>query len=333
MIPVVIERWQRVWPGVGVAAVIALAASFLANRYGAPAMLLALLLGLAFNFLAETPKLLPGIDFSATQILRFGVALLGLRLTMDDLTSLGWGPIVMVFTAVIATMLVGVLLARVLNVDLKVGILTGGAVGICGASAAMAISSALPQGPETKRQTLFTVIGVTALSTIAMVLYPVIGGLLQFSDADMGLFIGATIHDVAQVVGAGYSVSTEAGDLGTFVKLLRVAMLVPVVLVVGIVIRSGAQSTSKRGMSAPLPWFLVMFVLLFVLNSAGYISPTVARPLADSASLLLLLAIAALGIRTSLKEVMTIGFRPVVLLLGETLFLAAVVVAYLMWST
>ena len=76
-----------------------------------------------------------------------------------------------------------------------------------------------------------------------------------------------------------------------------------------------------------------MFVLLFVLNSAGYISPTVARPLADSASLLLLLAIAALGIRTSLKEVMTIGFRPVVLLLGETLFLAAVVVAYLMWLT
>ena len=333
MIPVVIERWQRFSPGVGVAAVIALAASFLANRYGAPAMLLGLLLGMAFNFLAETPKLLPGIDFSATQILRLGVALLGLRLTMDDLTALGWGPIVMVFTAVIATMLVGVLLARVLKVDLKVGILTGGAVGICGASAAMAISTALPQGPETKRQTLFTVIGVTALSTIAMVLYPVIGGLLQFSDADMGLFIGATIHDVAQVVGAGYSVSTEAGDLATFVKLLRVAMLVPVVLVVGIVIRSGAQSTSKRGMSAPLPWFLVMFVLLFVLNSAGYISPTVARPLADSASLLLLLAIAALGIRTSLKEVMTIGFRPVVLLLGETLFLAAVVVAYLMWLT
>ena len=333
MITVVIERWQRIWPGVGVAVVIALAASFLADRYGAPAMLLALLLGLAFNFLAETPKLLPGIDFSATQILRFGVALLGLRLTMDDLTALGWGPIVMVFSAVIATMLVGILLARVLNVDLKVGILTGGAVGICGASAAMAISSALPQGPETKRQTLFTVIGVTALSTIAMVLYPVIGGLLQFSDADMGLFIGATIHDVAQVVGAGYSVSTEAGDLGTFVKLLRVAMLVPVVLVVGIVIRLGAQRTSKRGISAPLPWFLVMFVLLFVMNSAGYISPTVTRPLADSASLLLLLAIAALGIRTSLKEVMTIGFRPVVLLLGETLFLAAVVVAYLMWLT
>ena len=333
MISVVIERWQRFSPGVGVAVVIALAASFLANRYGAPAMLLGLLLGMAFNFLAETPKLLPGIDFSATQILRFGVALLGLRLTMDDLTALGWGPIVMVFTAVITTMLVGVLLARVLNVDLKVGILTGGAVGICGASAAMAISSALPQGPETKRQTLFTVIGVTALSTVAMVLYPVIGGLLQFSDAEMGLFIGATIHDVAQVVGAGYSVSTEAGDLGTFVKLLRVAMLVPVVLVVGIVIRSGAQRTSKRGISAPVPWFLAMFVLLFVLNSAGYISPAVVRPLADSASLFLLLAIAALGIRTSLKEVMTIGFRPVILLLGETLFLAAVVVAYLIWLT
>jgi uncharacterized membrane protein YadS len=103
------EGWRRLFPGVAVAFLIMLAATFLAQRYGAPAMLLGLLLGMAFNFLSETPKVLPGIDFSSTQILRFGVALLGLRLTIDDVTSLGWAAVAMVVLAVISTMLIGVL--------------------------------------------------------------------------------------------------------------------------------------------------------------------------------------------------------------------------------
>ena len=326
-----IEGWRRLFPGVAVAFLIMLAATFLAQRYGAPAMLLGLLLGMAFNFLSETPKVLPGIDFSSTQILRFGVALLGLRLTIDDVTSLGWAAVAMVVLAVISTMLIGVLLARLLSVESKMGVLTGGAVGICGASAAMAISSVLPQGPDTKRQTLFTVIGVTALSTVAMVFYPVVGSSLSLSDTEMGFFIGATIHDVAQVVGAGYSVSPEVGDLGAFVKLLRVAMLVPVVLLLGVIVRLRSGDASQSGITAPVPWFLIVFMGLFVANSVGVIPREIALPLADSASLFLLLAIAALGVRTSLKEVLTIGIKPVMLLVGETVFLASAVLAYLMW--
>ena len=108
--------------------------------------------------------------------------------------------------------------SRALGCDRDLGGLTGGAVGIGGASAALALSAARPDSEAKQRQTLFTVIGVTAFSTVAMVFYPIFGDLLRFTSTDMGFFIGATIHDVAQVVGAGYSVSSETGDLATYVK-------------------------------------------------------------------------------------------------------------------
>lgn len=323
--------WGQYFPGVAVATAVALAASFIAQRYGAPAMLMGLLLGMAFHFLNETPRVGPGLELVAVKALRLGVALLGLRLTVADVASLGWTPVLLVVSAVIATLLFGVVLSRLLGCERQLGVLTGGSVAICGASAAMAISSVLPQGSDTQRQTLFTIIGVTSLSTIAMVLYPIIGDVLQFNDQEMGIFIGATIHDVAQVVGAGYSVSPTAGDLGTFIKLLRVAMLVPVVLMIGLIFRNKVSAAVGQEKAPAVPFFLIGFIVLFAVNSTGLIPGVVIQPVANLAPVLLLVAIAALGIRTSMQEVMTIGLKPVLLIVGETLFIAAMVVAYLLW--
>ena len=331
MIDRLIAVWAQYFPGVAVATAVALAASFIAQRYGAPAMLMGLLLGMAFHFLNETPRVGPGLELVAVKALRLGVALLGLRLTVADVASLGWTPVVLVVCAVLATLLFGVVLGRLLGCERQLGVLTGGSVAICGASAAMAISSVLPKGPDTQRQTLFTIIGVTSLSTIAMVLYPIIGDVLQFNDQEMGIFIGATIHDVAQVVGAGYSVSPTTGDLGTFIKLLRVAMLVPVVLVIGIIFRNKVSAAADREKAPAFPLFLICFIVLFAVNSTGLIPGDVIQPVANLAPALLLVAIAALGIRTSMQEVMTIGLKPVLLIVGETLFIAAIIVAYLLW--
>ena len=331
MIDRLIAVWAQYFPGVAVATAVALAASFIAQRYGAPAMLMGLLLGMAFHFLNETPRVGPGLELVAVKALRLGVALLGLRLTVADVASLGWTPVLLVVCAVLATLLFGVVLGRLLGCERQLGVLTGGSVAICGASAAMAISSVLPKGPDTQRQTLFTVIGVTSLSTIAMVLYPIIGDVLQFNDQEMGIFIGATIHDVAQVVGAGYSVSPTTGDLGTFIKLLRVAMLVPVVLVIGIIFRNKVSAAADREKAPAFPLFLIGFIVLFAVNSTGLIPGDVIQPVANLAPALLLVAIAALGIRTSMQEVMTIGLKPVLLIVGETLFIAAIIVAYLLW--
>ena len=331
MIDRLIAVWAQYFPGVAVATAVALAASFIAQRYGAPAMLMGLLLGMAFHFLNETPRVGPGLELVAVKALRLGVALLGLRLTVADVASLGWTPVLLVVCAVLATLLFGVVLGRLLGCERQLGVLTGGSVAICGASAAMAISSVLPKGPDTQRQTLFTIIGVTSLSTIAMVLYPIIGDVLQFNDQEMGIFIGATIHDVAQVVGAGYSVSPTTGDLGTFIKLLLVAMLVPVVLVIGIIFRNKVSAAADREKAPAFPLFLIGFIVLFAINSTGLIPGDLIQPVANLAPALLLVAIAALGIRTSMQEVMTIGLKPVLLIVGETLFIAAIIVAYLLW--
>ncbi|MGP7735354.1 YeiH family protein [Oceanimonas smirnovii] len=323
---------KRYFPGICVAATIGIAASFLSQHYGAPAMLMALLLGLAFNFLSQEPQCAPGLELSAKTVLRLGVAMLGLRITFGDVLTLGWQPMLMVCSAVVLTIGFGVVMARWLGFSKEFGTLTGGSVAICGASAAMAISSVLPQSEQAKRDTLFTVISVTTLSTLAMIFYPMISESLGLSDQEAGLFIGATIHDVAQVVGAGYSMSAEVGDLSTFVKLLRVAMLVPIVMTIGILIRRAASKKGEQsyGGSVAIPGFLIGFVVLFVLNSLSWIPQNIAQPLAGSSSWLLLTAIAALGVRTQLKDILSVGWKPVLLVVLETAFIALLVLAYLL---
>ena len=318
---------QRYFPGVCVTVTVAIAASFLSQRYGAPAMLIALLLGLAFNFLREHPACLPGVEFSTGPLLRIGVALLGLRIAIGDVQALGWQTVFGVCLAVLSTLAFGVLIARAFGFSRWFGALTGGSVAICGASAAVAISTVLPPGKTSQRDTLFVVIAVTTLSTVAMVVYPTLCQSLGFSSHQAGIFLGGAIHDVAQVVGAGYSFSPEAGDLATFVKLLRVAMLAPVVLAMGIAARIFAHNRRAGRASAAPPVFLLGFVALFVLNSLGLVPATIREALSAAASWLLLTAVAALGVRTSLQEVLTLGWRPLVLILSESVFLGLLAVA------
>ena len=141
--------------------------------------------------------------------------------------------------------------------------MTGGAVAICGASATLAIAAVIPHNDKTERNVLFTVVAVTTLSTIAMVIYPILFGALGFEDREVGFLIGATIHDVAQVVGAGYSVSDVAGDAATVVKLLRVAFL-PVVLMAIVLALRGQGAGGKVPL---LPWFMLLFIALSALGS------------------------------------------------------------------
>ena len=169
-----------------------------------------------------------GIEFASRSILRLGVALLGVRITFAEIASLGLAPVATVIVGVATTILVGLFLSRRLGLTPMFGVLSGGSVAICGASAALAIASVLPHDRDRERDTILTVVLVTALSTLAMILYPVFATSIGLDHRLAGVFIGGTIHDVAQVVGAGYMISPETGDIATYVKLLRVAMLLPV---------------------------------------------------------------------------------------------------------
>jgi uncharacterized integral membrane protein (TIGR00698 family) len=222
-----------------------------------------------------------------------------------------------------------VALARALGLGSAFGTLTGGAVAICGASAALAIASILPRHPNAERDASFTVIGVTALSTLAMILYPIVVGLLALDHRDAGIFLGGTIHDVAQVVGAGYSVSPETGDTATIVKLLRVAMLLPACLAIGLAVHARGSETAH---AAPvLPWFAVAFAALVVVNSLGWIPAPAIEAGSTFSRMCLVTAIAAIGMKTSLKSLVDMGLKPVMLMVVETLVLAAIVLGVMAW--
>lgn len=318
-----IRRWRRYFPGMVVALTVAAAARFLSDHYGAPQMLFALLLGLAFHFLAEDRRCVPGIEFTASRVLRVGVALLGLRITVEQVAGLGLSIVGWVGAGVVLTIVFGWAVARLLGRGGSFGILTGGAVGICGASAAMAISAVLPRHPLHERNTIFAVIAVTTLSTIAMVVYPILSAALGLDDHSAGIFLGGTIHDVAQVVGAGYGISNEAGDVSTVTKLFRVAMLVPVVFGLSLVYGRKEGASSRP----PLPLFVVAFCLLVAANSFGLVPAAAQAFLTELSRWCLVAAIAALGVKTSLKALMTVGAVPVSLMVAETVFIAAWVLA------
>ena len=314
------DRLALLFPGLLVSVVVALAATFLSEHYGGPVMLFALLLGIAFNFLSADGPCKPGIDFTSRTVLRFGVALLGARITVSDAMMLGPTPIVLAVVGVVTTIGVGLLLSRLLGFPRLFGLLTGGAVGICGASAALAIASVLPKREDLgESDVIFTVVVVTTLSTIAMVLYPVMLSQGHLNDTQIGIFLGATIHDVAQVVGAGFSISPEAGDAATLTKLLRVAMLVPVVLAISVVVARG-EAKGRVG----VPGFLVGFVAIVAVHSLGLIPAAVQSALSDVSRWALVAAIAALGMKTMLGQIVTVGPRALLLILVETVWIAGV---------
>ena len=326
------ELASSIGPGLLVSSVIAIAAQFLSEHYGAPAMLMALLLGIAFHFLAEEGRCVEGIEFTARTVLRLGVALLGARISVELLIELGPELILLVIGGVILTILFGLVGARMLGRGWRLGLLTGGSVAICGASAAMAIAAILPKNQYSERNLTFTVLSVTVLSTLAMVAYPVLTQAIGLDDKSAGVFLGGTIHDVAQVVGAGFSVSDPAGEAATLVKLMRVTLLAPVVLIMALVIRANLDARPDGSARPPLiPGFVAAFLCLAALNSFSLIPDVVKQPLSDLSRWALLISIAAVGMKTSLRRIMDVGGAAIILIIAETVLLASIVLGGILY--
>lgn len=316
--------------GTCVAIVVAIAAQFLSDHYGTPAMLMALLLGISFHFLAESSSCLEGIEFAARNILRIGIGLLGARISVELIISLGTLLVCVIVLAVILTIFLGILGARLLNRGWRMGVLTGGAVAICGASAAIAISAVLPKNENSERNLAFSVVSVTVLSTLAMIVYPILTQIFGLSDRLAGVFLGGTIHDVAQVVGAGFSVSNETGEVATLVKLIRIAMLAPVVLVISLSVRYFDRGEHQEEKPPFLPLFVVVFLAFATLNSIGAIPDQLVQTMTVISRWALLVSIAAVGMKTSLKSIADVGSQAFSLLIVETLFIGALVLAGVM---
>ncbi len=331
------RQMRHLAPGTALSVVLAMAALSVSSLHGGPLLLYALLIGMAFNYLSEEAKTRPGIDFCGRAMLRLGVGLLGARITAAQIVALGWQTALTVVLGVVTTFLVALAVGRFLKLTLAQRTLSGGAVAICGASAALAISAVLPRNKESERFTLMVVVAVTLLSTMAMLVYPLVATALRLPPELAGIFLGGSIHDVAQAVGAGYMLGTETAEVATIVKLFRVAMLMGVVVIVSAAFKkSREQARAESGESRPgqhdtLPWFLWLFIAMVVLNSLGQFSAPVQKGLTDLSLACLVTAIAALGVKTSFLQLARTGWRPLALILCETLWLAGFVLAVVWW--
>lgn len=316
-------HWRDYVPGLLVTTVAVLAAAFLSEHYGAPLTLIGLLMGMALNFLSGDRRLAPGLALAAGSLLRIGIVLIGLRVTLGQIVELGPEALIAVMIIAAGTMAAGIVSARLLGLGTTYGVLAGGAVAICGASAALALAAILARQAG-KAQLAIVLVGIAVMSAAAMSTYPVIAHNLGLAPRQAGFFLGAAIHDVAQALGAGYSFSEAAGQTATIVKLARVALLAPVLALVGMWVgRNGGKKSAARG----VPWFVLGFLAAVAINSTGLVPATVSGGLSSLGSLLVAVAVTAAGIRTPVSHLLECGVRSFLPIAVATLVAAMLALA------
>lgn len=309
-------RWRDHFPGLSLTIVAALAAMWLSEHYGAPKMLMGLLIGLAFNFANADTRLHPGLNLASKTLLRWGIVLAGAQITVWQIIDLGWLSFLWIAATVALVIVAGVLTARWLGLGSASGVLAGGAVAICGASAALALASILGEKRASQAQLTLVLVAIAAASAVAMSVYPALAQLVGLSDRQAGFFLGASIHDVAQALGAGFSISDDAGETATIIKLTRVALLAPALACVALAFPA-EKGQIRTGVG--IPWFVVGFFAIVALNSLLAVPDRVTGVVRESASALLLLAVTATGIRSPMQRLLSQGWRPMLPVMVATL--------------
>lgn len=329
------RRARAITPGLAVALLLAVVATVLAGLTPSVIgpVLIAVLLGLAAkNLLTLPPVLSPGLSVATKRVLRIGVVLLGARLSLGDVLSLGSMALWIAITCMTVAFLTVALLARLLRVPTRLAVLLGVGTAVCGNSAIMATS---PVIDAEEREIGFAVGTITLFGTTALLLFPLVGRLLELPDEVFGFWVGLAINDTSQVVAAGAAYSPRALEVATVVKLVRNALMAPlIVLIAWWSIRSRVRTAGVEGgevRSAALkafPMFVLGFLVVAALSSFGVISERLAALAGDASSFLIVTAIAAVGLTTDLKEIRSVGPRPVLVALGAAAVLAVLGLAF-----
>lgn len=264
------------------------------------------------NHLPETWT--PGIQYCSKSILRLGIILYGFRLTFQDVVAVGMAGVLVDLIIVTVTILGGVWIGRLLKMDRDIALLTSIGSGICGAAAVLGAEATLHTKPY---KTAVAVATVVIFGTIAMFLYPVAyrSGILGLDATQMGIFSGSTLHEVAHAVGAGNAMGDEIAGISIIVKMIRVMLLVPVLIILGwwaaSKVRSGSSAEGKRKVA--VPWFAFGFLLVIGFNSFNLLPEAVVSWINDFDTFLLTMAMAALGAETSFDKFKKAGAKPFIL--------------------
>jgi uncharacterized integral membrane protein (TIGR00698 family) len=324
-----VRRARIVAPGLALALIIALVATALSTLTPSTIgpVLIAVLLGLAVGNVVPLPAVLgPGLTVATKRVLRLGVVLLGARLSLGDVLSLGAVALWFAIACMTAALLSVAVLARLLRVPTRLAVLLGVGTAVCGNSAIMATA---PVIEADEREIGFAVGTITLFGTSALLLFPLIGRLLSLPDEVFGFWVGLAINDTSQVVAAGAVHSPRALEVATVVKLVRNALMAPlIVLIAWWSMRSrvrAAQMEGREVRSAALkafPLFVVGFLVVATLSSFGVISADLSSRMGEVSGLLIVIAIAAVGLTTNLGEIRAVGIRPVLVALGASSVLA-----------
>jgi uncharacterized integral membrane protein (TIGR00698 family) len=319
--------FRKMVPGVALGLLLAALAYFPTQGTRVPTLLIALLLGMAASFVLTKPAFRPGNDLLAKPLLRTGVALMGFRITISDLQALGWQPALIAIVAASGTLCLGYLAGRALKLSRHTAFLTATSVAICGASAALAIATVLARRPNSnvERDVVATVASITIIGTIAVVAYPALCHFLGIPMIPSAVFLGASIHEVAQVVAAADLYGEAATPAATTVKMIRVAMM-PVVIFGLLMVLSWRDraDNNEESPEATVPVFLLGFVAAIVIANTGWLTPAGISALTKLSGLCLVVSMVALGANTSIKGVMALGPAAVAALLIQTLIIASI---------
>ncbi len=309
--PLVPGKIPDVLPGLLLCIAIA-AAGFLTARLPVLSplspLILAVVIGIAVGNLP--PRLgwvRPGADFAVRVVLRAGIVLLGLQLTVGQVASVGLSGLAIVVVALVTCFFVTRRVGRALAVPAGLTDLIAAGTSVCGASAVIAANTVV-RAPE--EDAAYAVATVTVFGTLAMMLLPIAGAASGMSADAYGLWVGASVHEVAQVTAAAFQRGTEAGEVGTIAKLVRVLMLAPVVLTLGAL---AARRGRGAGTGVPIPWFVVGFVVMVAIASTGAVPGPILAASRMSVPILLAVALAGMGLKTDMGDLMRRGLRPALL--------------------
>jgi len=286
-------------------------------------MILAILVGMIFHNVIGTPRRAKaGVTFSMRRLLRLAIILLGLQLTAAQVVEVGAHGLAVIALTLVSTFLVTTWIGRLLGVDRKLTQLIAAGTSICGASAVIATNTVTRARDE---DVAYAVACVTVFGSIAMFSYPWLAGLLQLNAHDYGLWSGASIHEIAQVIAAAFQGGKDAGDFGTIAKLARVTLLAPVVITLGLLATRRARHDGHGHASAqaPIPWFVLGFIALVGVNSVITMPAAIHVDIVTATTFLLSMALAAMGLETDFAKLKAKGLRPLLLGLLSFLFIAS----------
>jgi len=310
-----------VLPGLALVSAIAVAALSFRSLSGLAAlspMILSLVLGiLARNVFGAPASVQPGVAFSLKRLLRLGIVLLGLQVTLAEVAGLGIGAVAVIGLTLAASFAAISAAGRLLGVGHALTSLIAAGTAVCGASAVIAANTVSKGSDE---DVAYANACVTILGSASMLIYPLLAGPLGLDDLAFGLWAGATVHEVAQVAAAAFQHSDAAGQYGTVAKLARVMLLAPLVLAMAAFDPSRGRTAGAR---APMPWFVLGFVCLVLVNSVVDLPRFVLDQAALATGFLLSAALAAMGLQTDMGRLRAKGVKPLALGVFGWLFIAA----------